>query len=100
MALRRSTHYFGATGCLAMTLAGFLVSGQLRLPASMARLELRSALARELELTDLCLFTEASYTRHLAVSDRYAPFQDYPAAAEHFPTGALVDPPAHLVRRR
>lgn len=42
-----------------------------------------------LGLTDLCLATEARYTRHPAVSDPIAPFMDYPGAMEHFPTGSF-----------
>ena len=56
------------------------------------RLE-RAALARTLQLTDLCLFTEARYTRHPAMADRFAPFQDHPGAMEHFPSGSMVTPP-------
>jgi hypothetical protein len=54
----------------------------------------RTELARTLQLTDLCLFTEARYTRHPAMADRFAPFQDHPVALEHFPSGSLVTPPA------
>ena len=42
-----------------------------------------------LGLTDLCLATEARYTRHPAVSDPIAPFMDHPGAMEHFPTGSF-----------
>ena len=56
------------------------------------RLE-RAKLVRTLQLTDLCLFTEARYTRHPAMADRFAPFQDHPGAMEHFPSGSLVTPP-------
>lgn len=42
-----------------------------------------------LGLTDLCVATEARYTRHPAVSDPMAPFMDHPGAIEHFPTGSF-----------
>jgi hypothetical protein len=54
----------------------------------------RAGLVRSLRLTDLCLFTEARYTRHPAMADRFAPFQDHPGAMEHFPSGSLVTPPS------
>jgi len=54
------------------------------------------ALVRELGLTDLALFTEASYTRSLSQTDFSTPFQDSPMSFEHFPSGALVSPPRHL----
>ena len=64
--------------------------------ATTARRE-RAELVRTLQLTDLCLFTEARYTRHPAMADRFAPFQDHPGAMEHFPSGSLVTPPSKRV---
>jgi hypothetical protein len=46
-----------------------------------------------LGLTDLCVSTEARYTRHPAVSDPVTPFMDHPGAIEHFPTGSFWAPP-------
>lgn len=46
-----------------------------------------------LGLTDLCVATEARYTRHPAVSDPMAPFMDHPGAIEHFPTGSFWNAP-------
>jgi hypothetical protein len=53
-------------------------------------------LAENLTLTDPCLFNEARYTRHPSQADLHAPFQDHPAALEHFPNGSLVRPPRRL----
>jgi hypothetical protein len=61
-----------------------------------ARFAANRPLARWLGVTDLCLFTDARYTRHPSLADRHSPFQDYPLAMEHFPSGSLVLPPAHL----
>ena len=47
-----------------------------------------------LGLTDLCVATEARYTRHPAVSDFVVPFMDHPMAIEHFPTGSFWAPPS------
>ena len=47
-----------------------------------------------LGLTDLALFTEARYTRHLTRADLHSAFQDHPLALDHFPSGSLVPPPA------
>jgi hypothetical protein len=66
--------------------------------ADLQLLEAKSRLVRTLELTDLCLFTEASYTRHLSQADVHTPFQDYPVALDHFPSGSIVQPPASLRR--
>jgi hypothetical protein len=76
-----------------------LVAVHARYSQSMAtsgRLE-RAELVRTLQLTDLCLFTEARYTRHPAMADRFSPFQDHPGAMEHFPSGSLVTPPTKRV---
>lgn len=56
----------------------------------------KSDLVRRLGMTDLCLFTEASYTRHLAQASVFTPFQDGPSLPDHFPSGGLVSPPQTL----
>lgn len=72
--------------------------------AAMLRARRSPALAAEKEwaarlgLTDLCLFTEARYTRHPSQADLHSPFQDHPAAFEHFPSGSLVAPPLTLAK--
>jgi hypothetical protein len=97
MAPRHSTLYIGGTGILWLLLAGLLACSRFAVVAALPALSRKAQLVRELELTDLCLFTEASYTRHLAMTDLNTPFQDSPGSFEHFPTGALVAPPPHLV---
>ncbi len=56
----------------------------------------KAEMVRTLGLTDLCLFTEASYTRHLSQADLHTPFQDSPISLEHFPSGSLAAPPLSL----
>lgn len=56
----------------------------------------RMALVEKYGLTDLCLFTDARYTRNSAVADRATPFQDHPISLEHFPSGSMVSPPARV----
>jgi hypothetical protein len=56
----------------------------------------QAQVVKNLGLNDLCLFTEARYTRHLAVADLNTAFQDYPMSFEHFPSGSLVPVPPHL----
>ncbi len=74
------------------------VHARLTAPASAGDAARREALVRQLGLTDLALFTEARYVRHLSQADMFTPFQDAPSAFEHFPSGTLVAPPAHLKR--
>lgn len=52
----------------------------------------QGAQLQNLHVTDLCLTTEARYTRHPAMADRHAPFQEHPLALEHFPSGSLILP--------
>ncbi len=56
----------------------------------------KAEMVRTMGLTDLCLFTEASYTRHLSQADLHTPFQDSPMSLEHFPSGSLAAPPTGL----
>jgi hypothetical protein len=56
----------------------------------------RAGMAARLELTDLCLFTEARYTRHPTQADLHTAFQDHPLSLEHFPSGSLLPPPRGL----
>ena len=59
--------------------------------------EIQKIAVAGLGLTDLCVATEARYTRHPAVSDPMAPFMDHPAALEHFPTGSFwATPDMHI----
>jgi hypothetical protein len=52
----------------------------------------RRQLVSRLSLTDLALWTEARYTRHPSMADQFSPFQDHPAAFDHFPAGSLMSP--------
>jgi hypothetical protein len=90
---RPSLFFLGVilAGTLALGLAwGHAVSRQ---RADGPGLEALASLAGRLVLTDLALFTEARYTRHPSQADFHAPFQDHPAALEHFPSGSFVPPP-------
>lgn len=61
-----------------------------------AELADKRTLVSDLGLTDMALWTEARYTRHPSQADRFAAFQDFPSAIEHFPAGSIVAPPAPL----
>jgi len=97
--MRKSSAFILVTLAGAAILCGLLLGharyGQARDRES---LEAAAALAGSLELTDLCLFTEARYTRHPAMADLHAPFQDHPLALEHFPSGSLLTPPPFPAR--
>jgi hypothetical protein len=60
----------------------------------------RMSMVDKYGLTDLCLFTDARYTRNPAIADFAAPFQDHPVSMEHFPSGSIISPPPLLKRHR
>lgn len=64
------------------------------------RLKRERSLVGNLQLTDITLFTEASYTRHPNLADRFVPFQNHPMAFSQFPSESLLRPPAHILTER
>lgn len=56
------------------------------------RVERQQQIVAALGLTDICVATEARYTRHPAISDPVSPFMDHPGAVEHFPSGSFWRP--------
>ena len=96
-ALRRPSHFagFALLGAALLMLATLADARLLRAARDGAQQEMR-ALVATLQLTDLCLFTEARYTRHPSLADRHTAFGDLPFGLDHFPSGSLLPPPAHL----
>jgi hypothetical protein len=82
-----------------LLLAGMFAHASMTRNKGMEVLREQEGMVRRLELTDLCLFTEASYTRHLSQADLHTPFQDSPMSLEHFPSGSLVFTPAGIRKR-
>ena len=100
MMARRSTYFLTGTALLLILLALLGAHSRYSLVSAKSDLAAEAGMVRRLELTDLCLFTEASYTRHPGMTDLNTPFQDSPFVFEHFPSGALVEPPLHMGRTR
>ena len=99
--MTRRTRIFGLFMLVLLVLTGLMAGDhverrQHRSPGPGLREE--ALLVRRLGLTDLCLSTEANYTRHISLADLHTAFQDHPMALEHFPSGALFGPPRHLRR--
>lgn len=95
--MRKSNIFIGFTALQIMLIVIMILHTRLCQNADGPEQLERGKLVRTLRLTDLCLFTEARYTRHPAMADRFAPFQEHPTALEHFPSGSLVAPPAMRV---
>jgi hypothetical protein len=90
----RKSDVFILVTCLNLALLLLLaVHARLGENAAAASLAVSAGLVKEFRLTDLCLFTEARYTRHPSMADFHAAFQDHPGALDHFPSGSLVSPP-------
>jgi len=89
---RRSDAFaFGALAAAALLAAAAAhARGEAR--ARAPELEAMASMVRRLGLTDLCLTTEARYTRHPSQADRFSAFQDHPVALEHFPSGSFIAP--------
>ncbi|MHB8846227.1 MAG: hypothetical protein ACYC7L_15955 [Nitrospirota bacterium] len=90
--MRRSTKFFWTIGTLVLLLAAAWSHAGYAISAKREMLAMTAELAARLELTDLCLFTEARYTRHPSQADLHSPFQDHPMSLEHFPSGSLISP--------
>lgn len=94
--MRKSDLFLIYMGMLMAAALLSMVDAGIRSRLATENLESMRQQVKALELTDLSLFTEARYTRHLSQADHHTPFQDHPFALEHFPSGSLVTPPALL----
>ena len=90
--MRKSSVFMAAAACGATILSLLLLDGRARQAGAAAALAPCREIVARWGLSDLCLFTEARYTRHPATADLHSAFQDHPVALEHFPTGSLVPP--------
>jgi len=89
---RKSSWFFLLIATQALALCLLAVHGHAARAAAKPVLLQKRALVRSCAITDLCLFTEARYTRHPAMADIHSPFQDGPLSFEHFPSGSLLPP--------
>jgi hypothetical protein len=91
--MRKSTFYFLYMTLNLILLFLLFLHASIRKEEDLKGIREKIQIVQRLGLTDLCLFTEASYTRHLSQADIYTPFQDSPMSLEHFPSGSIVAPP-------
>ncbi len=96
---RPSDRVLAFTLFAAALFAATFVDATLQRAAHEPALQRTGRLVEDLRLSDLVLFTEARYTRHLTQADLHSAFQDHPVALEHFPSGSLLPPPALLLDR-
>lgn len=91
--MRKSSLFIVYLFIQTLILGGLFAHAVHRQKADEVTLQEKVNMVRRLGLTDLCLFTEASYTRHPSLADFHTPFQNSPMALEHFPSGSLMTPP-------
>ena len=94
--MRRSTIFLGTLIAGGFLLALVFLHASLRVRSDASFVGERQSLVERYGLTDLCLFTDARYTRNPSMADRATPFQDHPLSLEHFPSGSIVRPPAGI----
>lgn len=90
--MRASSLFFYTLLTEVVLLSLFLVHAAINANEQQAGLQEKARLVKTLQLTDLCLFTEARYTRHLSQADLNTAFQDHPVSLEHFPSGSFTQP--------
>ena len=86
---------WGAVALLAAEVAvaaGLAVVGAARQQALADGRADNRRLAAELGLSDLALWSDASYCRHPTLSGFFDAHADHPSALEHFPAGSWVPP--------
>ncbi|MBN2034199.1 MAG: hypothetical protein JW836_13065 [Deltaproteobacteria bacterium] len=88
--MRKSSLFFLYLFIQALSLGGLFTHASYKQESDESLLQEKINLVQKFALTDLCLFTEASYTRHLSLADFHTAFQNSPLALEHFPSGSLV----------
>ncbi|MBZ0170301.1 MAG: hypothetical protein K8F29_12780 [Kofleriaceae bacterium] len=93
MRMRKSTLFLCAASAEIVALGLLLIHASLSEQARRASLQQNAAIVKRLGLTDLALFPEARYTRHLSQADWHSAFQDHPLSLEHFPSGSFTLPP-------
>ena len=94
--MRKSDGFLLFIGSGVLLLAAILIQAHFVTRADLPWLRQKAEVVKNLGLTDLCLSTEARYTRHLSQSDWHAAFQSHPLALDHFPSGSIIGPPQIL----
>ena len=97
--MRNSSLFFIYISSGAILLSLLLVHASFSERVQQANLDEKALLVKVLKLTDLCLFTEARYTRHLSQADLNTAFQDHPMSLEHFPSGSFTQSPEKMSKR-
>jgi hypothetical protein len=93
---RKSDAFLGFLGIMILVLGLLCLDARLSQRIDVSASRERRAIVRVLNLTDLCLVTEARYTRHPSMADLHTAFQEHPLSLEHFPSGSFIAVPPHM----
>ena len=96
MKARKVNLFFLYLAVNACALLALLVHAYFEGRSNLPFLRERTSMVERLALTDLCLFTEARYTRNPALADLNTALQDHPLSMEHFPSGSIISPPSRV----
>jgi hypothetical protein len=99
MAMGKSNGFLLFTAVSILILVALLIQASVVTRNHMPFLLQEADVVKNLGLTDLCLSTEARYTRHLSQADWHAAFQSHPLALDHFPSGSIIGPPGTLQKQ-
>ena len=90
---RRSDRAFLVLGLLAAGLAATWLDGARLRNQRQAAADRNLRVAGELGLTDICLFGDAPWLRHLSGADVLGSMQDIPGGFDFTRSGSIVGPP-------
>lgn len=93
---RKSNFFFSVLGLATLMLVLMFLDASLSRRIDASGAGQRREIVKVLALSDLCLVTEARYTRHPSMADLHTPFQEHPLSLEHFPSGSFIAVPPQL----
>jgi hypothetical protein len=94
--MRKANSFLLFVAAAVLVLGLILLHAHRRTENDLPRLQQLGLIVEHYGLTDLCLATDARYTRHPSQADWHTSFQSHPMALDHFPSGSLIRPPARL----
>lgn len=94
--MRKSSIFLSSVAIVILLFCAILIHAAWMQSKGLETMLSKRMMVEALKITDLCLFTDARYIRHLSQTDLHAPFQDHPGALEHFPSGSLIGAPQRL----
>ena len=96
--MRKSSVFLAFIGVCTLALGIAFLDAHFQTAGDLPYLRQEIKMVETLELTDLCLTTEARHTRHPSQADWHSPFQSHPGALDHFPSGGIIQPPESIIR--